>query len=472
MQTSETETMVAGRISVRKCKVGRNWKEDMLPWDRFWVHNARIRLWRWIVDEIVRAPLEPILHPSTTRLQWLGVFTLGGHILFGWLWGSVLPQPYELVGARVLLALTGLALLLSSVNRDLQSKTSIWVFGIIFWLQLPMFFGWMFLMNEGNKVWLASVCSMILIYFHITDWRLACFGTLTGFVTAGALFILTRTDQTWAGVAPENLMLICFALIMSLMLGMSGANLRRVRLINTLSTMGVMAHELRTPLATVNLMGDVLRGLAQHDVPEPKRKKLVELSQRLQNLVRSMNRQIDTQISNAQLLRLPRPTTHLTAIELVQDVVSQYPFRSPRERESLELTLEQDFAFMGSRAQFSQVLANLIKNALHALAASGDAPKPGDLRIAVFLQDERGQIVISDKGTGIPLRKQHRIFEPFFSLQSTVGNGLGLTFCKNVVEASNGRLVLHSNPGQGATFTIDLPLWDPHASVVRPTSTE
>lgn len=444
----------------------------MLPWDRFWVHNARIRLWRWIVDEIVRAPLEPILHPSTVRLQWLGVFTVGGHFLFGWLWGLAMPQPFEVFGARVVLALTGLLLLLPRVNRDLQSKANIQVFGIIFWLQLPMFFGWMYLMNEGNKVWLASLCSMILIYFHITDWRLASLGTVSGFAAATGLFLLTRDGQTWAGIAPENLTLIGFSLVMSLMLGMSGANLRRVRLINTLSTMGVMAHELRTPLATVNLVGDVLRGLAQHDVPEPKRKKLEELSLRLQNLVRSMNRQIDTQISNAQLLRLPRPTGRITAVELVQDVVGQYPFRSARERESVELALEQDFGFLGSRSQFSQVLVNLIKNALHALAASGEAPRPGDLRIAVTLLDGRGQIVVTDKGTGIPPQKQHRIFEPFFSLQSSVGNGLGLTFCKNVVEASDGELLLRSLPGQGATFTIDLPLWDPQAPFVPPTSSD
>jgi signal transduction histidine kinase len=427
-------------------------------------------LWRWVVDEIVRAPLEPILHPSTVRLQWLGFFTFAGHFLFGYLWGQAIPQPYEFFGFRMVLALTGLLLLLPRVNRDLSAKASVWVFGIIFWLQLPMFFAWMFLMNEGNKVWLASVCSMILIYFHITDWRLASLGTATGFVVAAGLFLLTRTHQTWVGIELENLTLISFSLVMSLMLGMSGANLRRVRLISTLSTMGVMAHELRTPLATVNLVGDVLRGLAQHDVPEPKRKKLEELSLRLQNLVRSMNRQIDTQISNAQLLRLPRPTAHLNAFELVQDVIGQYPFRSPRERECVELALDQDFGFLGSRAQFSQVLVNLVKNALHALASSGEAPRPGDLRIEVTMRGERGRIVIADKGTGIPLKKQHRIFEPFFSLQSSVGNGLGLTFCKNVVEASDGRLLLQSQPGHGAAFTIDLPLRDQGAPFIPPTS--
>jgi hypothetical protein len=161
------------------------------------------------------------------------------------------------------------------------------------------------------------------------------------------------------------------------MLGFSSANLRRARLLNTLSTMGVMAHELRTPLATVNLMGDVLRNLVQHDVPESKRKKLDELATRLQNLVRSMNRQIDTQISNAQLMRLPREQSAIMAAGLVQEVVSQYPYRSSRERDCVQVHIQSDFCFTASRPLFAQVLTNLIKNALHALAAASTAPSPG-----------------------------------------------------------------------------------------------
>ncbi|MGS5085213.1 sensor histidine kinase [Hydrogenophaga sp. A37] len=430
----------------------------MLPLDRLRVHNASARLWRWVVDEIVRAPLEPILHPSTVRLQWLGLFTFGGHFLFAWMWGRLLPQPHEVFSVRVGLAFMGLLLLLNRVNRDLSAKTSVWVFGLIFWMQLPLYFGWMYLMNEGNKVWLASLCSMVLIYYHITDWRLATLGTVTGFGLAAILFQLTRTDQAWLGLDLDNLAVLAFAWVMSIMLGMSGANLRRARLINTLSTMGVMAHELRTPLASVNLMGDVLRGLAQADVPEIKRKKLEELSTRLQNMVRSMNRQIDTQISNAQLLRLPRPTTRIMGFELVQDVVSQYPYRSTGERECVTLELKEDFCFLGSRAQFSQVLVNLIKNALHSLASSSEALQTGALHITVDVSQGRGCLTVADKGTGIPLAKQQRVFEPFFSLQSTVGNGLGLTFCKNVVEAADGHLSLRSEPPHGATFTVTLPI--------------
>jgi two-component system CAI-1 autoinducer sensor kinase/phosphatase CqsS len=70
----------------------------------------------------------------------------------------------------------------------------------------------------------------------------------------------------------------------------------------------------------------------------------------------------------------------------------------------------------------------------------------------------KGRIAVSDDGIGITHEQQQRIFEPFFSTQTGAGNGLGLTFCKNVVEAAHGRLSVHSQPGLGAVFMIDLPL--------------
>jgi signal transduction histidine kinase len=223
------------------------------------------------------------------------------------------------------------------------------------------------------------------------------------------------------------------------------------------------------PLATVNLMGDVLRNLSQHDVSDAKRKKFEELATRLQNLVRSMNRQIDTQISNAQLLRLPREQSTIQAAELVQEVVANYPYRSSRERDCVRVQVQQDFCFLGSRSLFAQVVINLLKNALHALAAASHAPQPGDLRVDVGIHHGKGRIAVSDDGVGISHELQNRIFEPFYSSQAGAGNGLGLTFCKNVVEAARGRLSVHSEPGLGAVFMIDLPLTA--TAPVRPAAT-
>ncbi|MDP1687031.1 MAG: HAMP domain-containing sensor histidine kinase [Hydrogenophaga sp.] len=433
-------------------------KEYILPLDRLRWHSAKARLWRWLLDEVVHAPLEPILHPSRARLQYLGAFTILGHVGFGLIWTALLPQPYENLPTRVAMACLGIPLLIGLVNRDLTSRTTIWIFSLSCWLQLPMFFSWMYWLNGGNDVWLASMACMLVIHYHLTDWRLATLGVITGvglsMVLAQALQIPLSGNATRA----DHLVVLAFAWGAALMLGASSANLRRTRLINTLSTMGVMAHELRTPLATVNLMGDVIRNLSQHDLPEGKQKKFEELATRLQNLVRSMNRQIDTQISNAQLTRLPRDQSSIRAAELVQDVVLNYPYRSSRERDCVQVHIQQDFFFVASRQLFSQVLTNLMKNALHALASASNAPSPGDLRLEVGVHHGKGRIAVSDDGIGIAHEQQARIFEPFFSTLAGAGNGLGLTFCKNVVESAQGQLSVHSEPGRGAVFMIDLPI--------------
>jgi len=440
----------------------------MVPLDRWWFHSAKKRLPRWLLQEIVHAPLEPILHPSANRLLWIGWFTFLGHLTFGWIWGVWLPQPYENPVTRVVLALLAAIYVLPATTREPSSGQSGLLFGVATWIQLPWFFTWMYCMNGGDAAWLASLTAMILIYFHATDWRLASVGLISGGI-AGWLTAVATQDPGAAWSHPAaNWVVLAFASGMGLMLGLSSANLRRTRLINTLSAIGVMAHELRTPLATVNLMGDVLRTLARNDPPEHKSRKIDDLATRLQNLVRSMNRQIDTQISNAQLMRLPREPRQIDATDLVNEVIKNYPYQSSRERDCVRLHVQSNFSFLGSRALFAQVLTNLLKNALHSLASASSAPKPGGLRLDVGLHQGKGRIAVSDHGVGIGHEQKARIFEPFFSTQSGVGHGLGLTFCKNVVEAANGSISVRSEPAMGAVFMIDLPLHLPPTDALRP----
>jgi signal transduction histidine kinase len=414
---------------------------------------------RWLLDEVVLAPVEPILHPSATRLRAMAFSVFTGNLVFYVLWAYTFPQPYENLPIRLVVAMLGLGYLLPFLHRDSTSRRSAWAYSVIGWLVMPLFFFWMYEMNNGNTVWLASVSAMLLIYHHLTDWRVATLGSISGLLVASLLAELSdRSAVAILNHSGESLVVIGFAWGTAFLLGASSANLRRTRLINTLSTMGVMAHELRTPLATINLMGDVLRNLAQHDLPDAKRRKLEELSGRLQNLVRAMNRQIDTQISNAQLLRLPRERTSIQAARLVQEVVAAYPFRSTRERDCVQVQVLQDFRFTASQPLFAQVLSNLIKNALHSLASAGTAPLPGDLRLQVGLHEGRGRITVTDNGVGIPYNRLTRIFEPFYSTQPGAGSGLGLTFCKNVVETVNGQISVRSEPDEGASFMIDLPI--------------
>ncbi len=421
------------------------------------IHRGQ-RLLLGLRDEVVNAPMLPILHASPWRLRWLGIFTLVGHPLFAWIWGHWLAQPYENVSLRILVASMGLLLIAPAVSNTPASRTTGAIFVAIFWLQLPLFFSWMYLCNGGNTVWLATVGSMLLIYYHVTDWRIATVGTFTGGGLAWLLFTAwgpTPLNLTADQVA-VNAVVIAFCWASALLLGVSSANMRREHLRNTMTTMGIMAHELRTPLATISLLGDAVRAESYTLKGEPAQR-LDRLAGRLQQLVRNMNRQIDFQIANARLMQLPEHTEEVSAAVLVRKAIAEHPFRTSKERECVQLQVWNDFEFMGSPTLFVQVFDNLIKNALRSLAATGMPPQPGDLRIEIGARQALGRIAIRDRGLGIAGPLQPLIFEPFFSTNSGTGHGLGLTFCRRVVQSAEGTIRVQSELGHGATFVIELP---------------
>ena len=416
----------------------------------------------WASNEVVRPLLEPILHPSRWRIRALGLSTAFGHPLFYWIWAKLLPQPYENLWLRLMMSALGASLLVfPSITASPPSKFAAAIFTAIFWITLPWFFSWMYFCNNGNTVWLASLAAMFLIYYHLTDWRIATLGTTTGVLAAWLLFQAAGPETP--GLSGEQIatngVVIAFAWFMGVVLGISSSNLRREQLNYTLGTMGIMAHELRTPLATMSLIGDAVRGEASRCEPEP-RQTLEKLAGRLHALVRNMNHQIDTQIANARLMRLPTHKETVNAADLVREAVNTYPYRSSRERESVQLQVHGNFLFEGSHALFLQVVDNLLKNALRSLAAATAASQPGDLTIEVGTAGNRGRIVVTDRGVGMEADLQARIFEPFFSTDRGSGHGLGLAFCQRVIHGARGSIRVRSELTHGAAFIVELPILD------------
>lgn len=100
----------------------------------------------------------------------------------------------------------------------------------------------------------------------------------------------------------------------------------------------------------------------------------------------------------------------------------------------------------------SQVLDNLVKNALDVLAG------PGSITIQGRKDGEFLQIVVEDNGPGIGAGLKERIFEPFFTTKGSKGTGLGLAICRSIMEAHRGTIECRSEPGNGTAFILRLPL--------------
>jgi two-component system CAI-1 autoinducer sensor kinase/phosphatase CqsS len=383
-----------------------------------------------------------------------------GHPLFFLCWALWLPQPYESLPLRLLMAALGFSVLvIPGVTATPPTRLAAVTFSLVFWVTLPWFFSWMYFCNSGNPVWLASMGAMLLIYYHLTDWRLATLGAASGIAVAWLMFQAFGPPAAPIGLehAATNTVVLAFCWYTGIVLGLSTSNLRREQLNYTLGTMGIMAHELRTPLATMQLIGDAVRNEAAQPSADSA-ERLQQLGQRLNNLVRNMNHQIDMQITNARLMRLAGNTESISAAELVRKAIDDYPYRSTRERQAVVVRIYNDFQFLGSRLMFSQVIDNLTKNALRSLASASSSPVAGDLLIEVGAHGTRGRIVFTDNGVGMDPDLRKRIFQPFFSSDRGTGHGLGLAFCQRVIEAARGSIRVKSAPHQGAVFTIELPV--------------
>ncbi len=214
-----------------------------------------------------------------------------------------------------------------------------------------------------------------------------------------------------------------------------------------------LAHEVKNPLTPVAMSVETLR-----DAWSRRRPDFGEIfdegTRAIGEEVRRLARIVD---EFGRFARLPAPNpTPVGADELVQAALALYPERA--QEVSVEREVEAELpALSADRDQIAQVLHNLVRNALDAVGARGH------VRVRAFLDGERVAISVADDGPGIAPRDLERVFEPYFTTKGG-GTGLGLAIARRIAREHGGELDVVSRPGQGATFTLRLPI----AGRVRP----
>ena len=147
--------------------------------------------------------------------------------------------------------------------------------------------------------------------------------------------------------------------------------------------------------------------------------------------------------------------------KIVAMALDRYHFK-PHQRELIRTDVKDDFEFRGSDLLMTHVLFNLMKNGFRAMEARG-----GDsncLSIELRRGAAANSLIVSDTGEGIPAEILSYVFIPFVSAQRPgVGTGLGLSFCRMIIEGCGGTIACRSTTNVGTTFTIDLPVVQPAA---------
>lgn len=231
----------------------------------------------------------------------------------------------------------------------------------------------------------------------------------------------------------------------------------RKRLDSAMVTMGILAHEFRTPLATLSMSIDFIRDAINSNKIDISR--ILPLLKNSEQTILRMNGHIDSSISNVGILlkeqlQLPVDRQDLGAIVRETLEINKLLFSKSGE---LLVSIENDCWVETDKGTLEQVLLNLISNAIKAQATSKKTTSKSQIEISVRKQGEKVSLKVSDQGVGIQPDQIGQIFLPFFSSSDMPSHGLGLTMAKKAVNAMGGSISCSSEVGVGTTFEILLP---------------
>ena len=218
----------------------------------------------------------------------------------------------------------------------------------------------------------------------------------------------------------------------------------------------MVAHDIRSPLATIMFALDLLREDAWHVLDEMGQDWL-DTSIKMTNHVDQLTRDF-LDLLSAQIGEL---TVSPELINIEDFLLNQYQInRSMPWTEDVAFQLDLGSPLpnvMCDRVRIQQVITNLISNAIKCT-------QQGSVTLyARYLVDEKSVLIgVSDTGFGIPEGDHEKIFERFWrsgeSKKKRDGLGLGLAICKELINRHNGRIWVESTPGEGSNFKFTLPI--------------
>ena len=215
----------------------------------------------------------------------------------------------------------------------------------------------------------------------------------------------------------------------------------------------MVSHELRTPLTPLTgFLKSLLEGSVE-DSPEARREYYAIMLRQAQRLERLVGDMLDASQIDAGGLVIDLEPVSLTPLihRLVADFREEHADRVVNLR-----GLDARVDTLADAFRVEQVVLNLLTNA--------DKYTPVDLPIDVSItrQERAAVISVRDRGEGIPLEHQARIFDRFFRVNDDAGHrpgtGLGLYIARSLVEAMSGRIWVESETGVGSTFSFTLPI--------------
>jgi C4-dicarboxylate-specific signal transduction histidine kinase len=214
-----------------------------------------------------------------------------------------------------------------------------------------------------------------------------------------------------------------------------------------------IAHEVNQPITAAHMNANAALHFLDSRPPS-----LEEVREALHSVVREALRARDV-INGLRALvkKTPPQVQSFDLNEAIREVILITHGEAQENNISVETQLADSLPFVaGDRVQLQQVILNLVVNAIEAMRSHGEGNK-GLLICTRKTKPNDVLVEVLDSGPGVPPGTVEQLFEPFYTTK-TSGLGLGLSICRSIVEAHNGRLWASQNKPRGAAFHFTVPV--------------
>lgn len=218
---------------------------------------------------------------------------------------------------------------------------------------------------------------------------------------------------------------------------------------------GNITHELKTPIATVNVAIEALRNFGALQSPERTKEYLDISASELQRLGLLVDKVLKLSMFEKQEIALQKESFDF--LQLIEEVAASMKLQFEKQKATVSIESEGDnFMIDADRLHITSVIYNLLDN---ALKYRKENPQIG---IKLIRHNEYFELRVSDNGIGIPDAYRSKIFDQFFRVPSgnrhnTKGYGLGLSYVNHIIQQHQGFIEVESELGKGSTFIVKLP---------------
>lgn len=389
--------------------------------------------------------------------------------LFYLTWTYKYPQPYENLGLRLIGSFLGLGLMLTPYwpVRFKQYLSWYWFLTLVF--ILPFFFTFLFLMNQATVISSMSLLCSVFLLVLLVDLISLSFVLILGCGLALLAYYFFSPGMYFGEEHIGMALVMIFTILAGSTLNYKTVMLQQQRLAGIAAAAGMIAHELRTPLLGIKSGAQALiqylpgliqgyqlakdQGLIASPLRDGRLMQLNGINDRIINEIDYANAIIEMLLVKAGRENFLKncPLEICSILECTNEGIARYPFQSANDRRFI--THLNDFQFKGSNLLMQHVLFNLIKNALYVIATA----QRGEIYIWTELGERFNYLYFKDTAIGLSKQQSAQLFINFYTT-TFMGTGIGLPFCKLVMNGFGGNITCEAREGEYTQFKLSFPV--------------